>query len=62
MRLLCSFTLIAGLLAIATTLVAQPPPRPNEPRGERGSTGDALSFVNRLMTFDTNQDGKLAKS
>ncbi len=62
MRLLCSLTLIAGLLVIATTLVAQPPPRPNESRGERSSTGDVSSFVNRLMTFDKNQDGKLAKS
>ncbi len=62
MRLLCSLTLIAGLLAMTATLTAQPPPRPDESRGERGSAGDASSFVDRLMTFDKNQDGKLAKT
>lgn len=62
MRLLCSMTLIAGLFAMTATLTAQPPPRPGEARSERGSAGDAPSFINRLMTFDKNQDGKLAKS
>lgn len=62
MRLLSSIILIAGLFAVTATLTALPPPRLGEPRGERESVGDAAAFVNRLMTFDKNQDDKLAKS
>ena len=51
----------AGVLVVsAVTLVAQPPPRgPGGPGGAPTNGVDA--FIARMMTFDKDQDGKLAK-
>lgn len=62
MKSLKSFLLLGGCLLIPSTLLAQPPARPNEPRNESRGGSDATSFVTRLMTLDKNQDGKLSKS
>jgi hypothetical protein len=60
MRVLIGSVLMGGLF-VAATVVAQPPPgRDGGGRGERAA-GDFDSFLSRLMAFDANQDGKLAK-
>ena len=53
--------LIGGVLVglfVTATAVAQPPPGRD---GGGRPAGDVNSFLNRLMTFDANEDGKLAK-
>ena len=62
MKSLKSFLLLGGCLLMSSTVLAQPPARPNEPRNESRGGTDPTSFVTRLMTLDKNQDGKLSKS
>ena len=52
---------LAATIAFVTTLYAQPPNRPEEGRGRGASSGDATTYVRRMMTFDANQDGQLTK-
>jgi hypothetical protein len=61
---------MGGLVLVGITIIgvsfvtAQPPGRPGSAGGvPRGNSpaGDATSFIKRMMTFDADQDGKLAK-
>jgi EF-hand domain len=62
MRMFYELLLVGGFLVAASSAGAQPPPGPpGGGRGEGGTAGDAGPFVTRMMRFDTNQDGKLAR-
>ena len=58
---LATFATIGGALMVVASAVAQPPGRPDGGRGESGPALEASRFINRMMTFDANQDGKLSK-
>ena len=66
MRIISGVSIVAMLvlgtaMAFLSTADAQPPGRPDGPRGECGRGGDATSYVARLMSFDANKDGQLSK-
>src|SRR3954452_25479990 len=62
MRTMTGMLLIGGFLVAASPAMAQPPPGRQGGGGVEGaSAGDAGSFVSRLMAFDGNKDGKLAR-
>lgn len=53
---------VASLAMFTTSAMSQPPGGPG--RGGRGpgaGGGDAAGFVERIMSFDANKDGKLSK-
>jgi EF hand domain-containing protein len=56
---LCAIFGCGALLAAASSLVAQPP---GQGRGNTPKTAGADDWVARMMAFDENKDGKLAKS
>ena len=55
------FATIGGALLVVASAVAQPPGRPDGGRGESGPALESSKFINRMMTYDANQDGKLSK-
>jgi hypothetical protein len=62
MRKVACSSLVLFVVASATLLVAQPP-SPAGHGGPRGGNGDVVAAsVARMMTFDTDQDGKLTRS
>ncbi|WP_010585707.1 EF-hand domain-containing protein [Schlesneria paludicola] len=62
MRTANHILLAAGLFATVSVVVAQPPGRPDGgPRGD-GPPPDAAAVIDRMMTFDANQDGQLTKA
>jgi hypothetical protein len=57
------FSLVAALALSAAPAFAQPGPPPDRPgRGPDAAAPGVDSLVERLLTFDANKDGSLAKS
>lgn len=57
------YSLIAALALVATPAFAQPnPPRDGRGRGDDAAAPGVDALVERLLTFDANKDGSLAKS
>lgn len=61
MRTLIAIAMVGSGVLLVTFAGAQPPGRPDRGRNENAPPADASGFVTRMMTFDTNQDGKLSK-
>jgi hypothetical protein len=64
MRLFTTMLLSAALFGLAPFAAAQPPGggKKDGPGKDRPAAGDTKSFVDRMMAFDKNKDGKLAKN
>jgi hypothetical protein len=63
MRLFIAILLSAALLGLAGVAGAQPPGggKKDGPGRDRPAAGDTKSFVDRMMAFDKNKDGKLTR-
>lgn len=61
MRTMSGFVFFAGIALAVSIVTAQPPGRPDGGPRDNSSTGDATTFIARMMVFDTDKDGQLSK-
>lgn len=61
MRSLVTVMLTSSLILTASMVRGQPPVRPEEGSKDKRFDAASVSFIARMMTFDSNQDGKLSK-